>query len=72
MQATLVNGFVRQGIRPLIPALKRDEQTAVTEMIDAGKLSPVLDRAYPLADTAEGLRYVEQGHARGKVIVQAA
>ena len=46
VQATLVNGFVRQGIRPLIPALKRDELTAVTEMIDAGKLSPVLDRAY--------------------------
>ena len=35
----------------------------------AGKLTPVLDRTYPLADTAEGLRRVEQGHARGKVVI---
>ena len=36
---------------------------------EAGKLTPVLDRTYPLADTAEGLRRVEQGHARGKVVI---
>jgi len=37
-----------------------------------GKLTPVLDRTYPLADTAEGLCHVEQGHARGKVVITVA
>ena len=41
-------------------------------LIEAGKLTPVLDRIYPLAGTAEGLRRVEQGHARGKVVITVA
>jgi NADPH:quinone reductase-like Zn-dependent oxidoreductase len=41
----------------------------LTGLIEAGTLTPVLDRTYPLADTAEGLRRVEQGHARGKVVI---
>ena len=44
----------------------------LTGLIEAGKLTPVLDRTYPLADTAEGLRHVEQGHARGKVVITVA
>ena len=44
----------------------------MTELIEDGKLTPIVDRTYPLADTAEGLRYVEQGHARGKVVVTLA
>jgi NADPH:quinone reductase-like Zn-dependent oxidoreductase len=46
--------------------------THLTGLIDAGKLTPILDRTYPLADTAEGLRHVEQGHARGKVVITVA
>ena len=46
-----------------------DQLLAVTGLIEAGKLTPVVDRTYPLADTAEGLRRVEQGHARGKVVI---
>jgi NADPH:quinone reductase-like Zn-dependent oxidoreductase len=41
----------------------------LTGLIQAGKLTPILDRTYPLADTADGLRHVEQGHARGKVVI---
>ena len=41
-------------------------------LIEDGKLTPVVDRTYPLADTAEGLRHVEQGHARGKIVVTVA
>ena len=44
----------------------------LTGLIEAGKLTPVLDRTYPLAGTAEGLRRVEQGHARGKVVITVA
>jgi NADPH:quinone reductase-like Zn-dependent oxidoreductase len=38
-------------------------------LTEAGKVVPVIDRRYPLADTAEAIRYLEQGHARGKVVV---
>jgi NADPH:quinone reductase-like Zn-dependent oxidoreductase len=44
----------------------------VTGLIEDGKLTPVIGRTYPLADTAAGLRHLEQGHARGKAIVTIA
>jgi NADPH:quinone reductase-like Zn-dependent oxidoreductase len=38
-------------------------------LIEAGKVVPVIDRRYPLSETAEAIRYLEQGHARGKVVI---
>jgi NADPH:quinone reductase-like Zn-dependent oxidoreductase len=38
-------------------------------MIDAGKVTPVVDRVYPLAETAAAIRHVETGHLRGKIVV---
>ena len=63
-------------MRWLIPRCDMDTDTVLvltlTGLIEAGKLTPVLDRTYPLADTAEGLRHLEQGHARGKVVITVA
>ena len=53
-------------------AQKREELLAVTGLIEAGTLTPVLDRTYPLTGAAEGLRYVEAGHAGGKVVITMA
>jgi NADPH:quinone reductase-like Zn-dependent oxidoreductase len=39
------------------------------ELLEAGKVVPVIDRRYPLGETAEALRYLEEGHARGKVVI---
>jgi NADPH:quinone reductase-like Zn-dependent oxidoreductase len=39
------------------------------ELVESGKLRPVIDRTFPLAETADALRYIEGGHARGKVVV---
>jgi NADPH:quinone reductase-like Zn-dependent oxidoreductase len=39
------------------------------ELIQAGKITPVVDRTYPLGEAAEAIRYLETGHARGKVAV---
>ena len=47
----------------------REDLLAVTELVDTGTLRPVIDRTYPLADTAAGLQHVEAGHARGKVVI---
>ena len=72
LKAVVVNLFVPQRLRPLPSKPTREELLTVTELIESGKLTPIVDRTYPLADTAEGLRYVEQGHARGKVVVTVA
>jgi NADPH:quinone reductase-like Zn-dependent oxidoreductase len=37
--------------------------------METGKLTPVIDRTYPLAEVPEAIRYLEEGHARGKVII---
>lgn len=42
------------------------------ELIEAGKVKPVLDRCYPLSEVPEALRYYAEGHARGKVIITVA
>jgi NADPH:quinone reductase-like Zn-dependent oxidoreductase len=72
LRAVVVNGFVRQRLRPLPTKQNREELLTLTGLIADGKLTPVLDRTYPLEDTAEGLRHVEQGHARGKIVITVA
>lgn len=72
VRAVVVNGFVRQRLRPFIAKMTHDDMLALTALVEEGTLTPVVDRTYPLADTAEGLRHVELGHARGKVVVLVA
>jgi NADPH:quinone reductase-like Zn-dependent oxidoreductase len=69
LRAVAVNVVVRQRLRPLLGKQDREDLLTLTGLISDGKLTPVLGRTYPLADTAEGLRHVEQGHARGKVVI---
>ncbi|MGW0576726.1 NAD(P)-dependent alcohol dehydrogenase [Streptomyces sp. NPDC002920] len=73
LQLGAVNAFVRQRLRPILPSPPagptQEDLLAVTALIEAGRLIPVVDRTYPLADTAEGVRHVERGHARGKAVV---
>jgi NADPH:quinone reductase-like Zn-dependent oxidoreductase len=68
-RAAVADRFVRQRLRFLPTREDRAELAAITALTEDGKLTPVLDRTYPLADTAEGLRHVEGGHARGKVVI---
>ena len=72
LRAVVVNGLVRERLRLIPHEQKREHLLTLTGLIEAGKLTPVLDRTYPLADTAEGLHRVEQGHARGKVVITVA
>ncbi len=41
----------------------------IKELLEAGKIVPVIDRRYPLSETAEAIRYLETGHTRGKVVI---
>jgi len=69
LRVVVVCGPVRQRLRPLPSSWTRADLLAVTELIEAGRLTPVIDRTFPLADTAAALRHVEAGHARGKVVI---
>jgi NADPH:quinone reductase-like Zn-dependent oxidoreductase len=72
VRAVVVNALVRERLRLVPHEQKRENLLTLTGLIEARKLTPVLDRTYPLADTAEGLRHLEQGHARGKVVITVA
>jgi NADPH:quinone reductase-like Zn-dependent oxidoreductase len=52
-----------------IAKINPKELGIVRELFDAGKVTPAIDRRYPLSETAEALRYLEEGHARGKVVI---
>jgi NADPH:quinone reductase-like Zn-dependent oxidoreductase len=47
----------------------KEDLLCIKELLETGKIVPVIDRRYPLCETAEAIRYLETGHARGKVIV---
>ena len=48
---------------------KKDSMAVLREFLDAGKLTPVIDRRYLLGEVPEAIRYLEEGHARGKVVI---
>ena len=64
--------LLRQPIEMFIAAVRIEDLEALTELIEAGKLRPVIDRTYPLEQVPEALQYVESGQARGKVVITIA
>lgn len=61
--------FLRQKFTFFVAKIKKDDLTTLCELTKAEKLTPVIDRQYPLADTSAAIAYVEEGHARAKVII---
>ena len=47
----------------------KEDLIFIKELLEGGKVLPVIDRLYPLSETAEAIRYLEEGHARGKVVI---
>jgi NADPH:quinone reductase-like Zn-dependent oxidoreductase len=65
--APMRSPFVGQKLRSLSSKERKDDLQTLRELIEAGRLTPVIDRTYPLAEAPEAIRYLAQGHPRGKV-----
>jgi NADPH:quinone reductase-like Zn-dependent oxidoreductase len=65
---TMFLGGKRVGLMETAKANQKD-LVFIKELLEAGKVVPVIDRHYPLRETAEAIRYLEAGHARGKVTI---
>ena len=61
--------LVSQKFVTLTAHLSKDDLTVLAELMKGGKVTPVIDRCYRLSETLEAIRYLEQGHARGKVVI---
>jgi NADPH:quinone reductase-like Zn-dependent oxidoreductase len=61
--------FVSQRMRAFFATRSHEDLVVLKELIEAGNVTPVIDRTYSLSETAEAIRYLEEGHARGKVVI---
>jgi NADPH:quinone reductase-like Zn-dependent oxidoreductase len=69
VKALLLSPFISQKMGMLMAELNKKDLTTLGDLMQSGKVTPVIDRTYPLSKIAEAIRYLEQGHARGKVVI---
>ena len=69
LRAPAVSLFVGQKMRGLISIERQEDLLALSELVEEGKVTPVIDRRFPLAEAPDAIRYLEQGHPAGKVVI---
>jgi NADPH:quinone reductase-like Zn-dependent oxidoreductase len=69
VKAKLLSPFVSQEFVKFFADLNQADLTVLADLMQAAKVMPVIDRRYRLSEVPEAIRYVEQGHARGKVVI---
>ena len=70
IRALILSPFVRHNLRNFISVENKEDLLVLKELIESGKVTPVIDRTYPLREAPEAIRYLEDGHARGKVVIK--
>lgn len=68
-KAMLLSKFVNQKMGMMLAELNHDDLAFLADLMQSGKVTPVIDRTYKLSHLPDAIRYLEQGHARGKVVV---
>lgn len=68
-KAFVLSFFMRQQGRTFLAISKKKDLVVLKEMLESGKLTPVIDGTYPLSETPEAFRYLDKGHAKGKVVI---
>jgi NADPH:quinone reductase-like Zn-dependent oxidoreductase len=69
IKALVLSPFVSQKMASFTVKPNREDLQLLKQFIEDGTLTPVIDRTYPLAQVPEAIRYLEEGHARGKVVI---
>jgi NADPH:quinone reductase-like Zn-dependent oxidoreductase len=69
LKAFVISPFIPQKFKFFIAKTLKTDLTVLRDLMQEGKVTPVIDRRYPMSETAEALRYLEEGHARGKVAI---
>jgi NADPH:quinone reductase-like Zn-dependent oxidoreductase len=69
LKALVLAPFVSQRLSSFLARSTTEDLQVLKELIEAGKVTPVIDRTYPQSEVPEAIRYLEEGHARGKVVV---
>jgi NADPH:quinone reductase-like Zn-dependent oxidoreductase len=69
IKAMLLSPFVSQKMGMMMADANQKDLTVLADMMQSGKLKPVIDRTYRLSEVPDAIRYLEQGHARGKVVI---
>src|SRR5215212_1237788 len=69
IKAVVLSPFVSQKMASFTVKPNKEDLRFLKQLIEAGQLAPVIDRTYPLSETPEAIRYLENGHARGKVVI---
>ena len=72
IDARLYSSFVSQKIIFMLAELNPEDLDVLRDMMQAGKITSVIDRRYALNEVPDAIRYLEQGHARGKVVITVA
>ena len=69
LRAPVVSLFVGQRLRGLATRIENKDLQALTELIESGAVQPVIDRTFPLVEAPDAIRYLEEGHPAGKVVI---
>jgi hypothetical protein len=69
LRALVLSRFVSQEMGAMLAEIKKEDLAALADLLQAGKVTPVVDRRYRLSEVPEAIRYMEEGHARGKVVI---
>jgi NADPH:quinone reductase-like Zn-dependent oxidoreductase len=69
IRALVLSRFVSQKLVMFLARRSKQDLTIMCDLIKAGKITPVIDRRYRLSEVRKAIRYLEEGHARGKVVI---
>ena len=69
LRAVALSRLVGQRLRMLSSTPRRDDLGTLRELLEAGKVTSVIDRTYPLGEVPEAIRHLVEGHGRGKVVI---
>ena len=69
IKTLLLSMFVSEKLVSLLARASKKDLATISELIKSGAVTPVIDRCFPLSEVPEAIRYLEQGHARGKVVI---